>query len=212
MPDRTATTLLRLARDPRTGRLRRGAALDVGLRAALFTDLVFAGHIVSAGRAPSAVADLSTGDRFQDILRDAVATRPGVAWPRWFRHVHTDRAAIVDELLTQGRWEQQNTGVRPSYRDGEPEGIAELGRHLRDVGARRAEPFGPQDASLAALCVICGALDRPEPRAIRKELKPLMATIGDPGDPHDPLRIAVHAALGGASLTIRRSRWGKGIG
>ncbi|MEP6599031.1 MAG: GPP34 family phosphoprotein [Actinomycetota bacterium] len=209
MPDRTATTLLRLARDPRSGQLRRGSALDVGLRAALFTDLVFAGHVISASRAPSAVTDHGTGDRFLDILRDAVARRPAVSWPRWFRHVRSDRSALIDELVEQRRWQQQSAGLRPSFRDGEPEGILELGRHLRAVAAHHADPVDARDAALAALCKICGALDRPEPRAIRKDLQPLLATIGDPDD---PVRGAIHAALGGASVTIRRSRWGKGIG
>lgn len=208
VPDRTATTLVRLARDPRSGRLRRGSALDIGLRGALFVDLVFAGHLVSDGRAPVAATTEPTGDRFLDILRDAVAARPGVAWPRWYRHVRTDRRAIVGELVADGRWRQESGRRRPQYRDGDPAGIAELGRRLRAVGGNRVEPRDDTEAALAALCVICGALDRPDPGAVRKELRPLIDTIALSDD---EVRVAVRSALGGASLALRGARRGRGV-
>jgi len=93
MPDELiATDLLRIARDPGTGRLVRRNTLAVGLRAALLAELALAGQIVDYAGAPYAISTAPNKHRFLDQIRDAVAARPGVSWPRWFRHVHGDRA------------------------------------------------------------------------------------------------------------------------
>ena len=207
MPDRTATTLLRLARDPSTGRLRHPSSLDVGLRAGLFADLVLSGHLISHQRAPLPTPADATGDRFLDALRDAVAGRPDVAWVRWFRHVHSDRAAVVGELVAQGRWEQAGGRMRPTYRDEDATEMVALGQHLARVAELRRDPRDGYEVALAAIGAMCGAVGtRPRPRALRHDLQPLLDHIGVP---EDPIRRALQANLAAAAITIRRVRRGR---
>ena len=102
MPDELiATDLLRIARDPSTGRLVRRNTLAVGLRAALFAELALAGQIVDNAGAPHAIGAAPNTHRFLDQIRDAVAARPEVSWTRWFRHVHGDRVALVKVEQTE---------------------------------------------------------------------------------------------------------------
>jgi hypothetical protein len=205
--DRTATTLLRLARDPRTGRLRYPSALDVGLRSSLFADLVLSGYVVSEQRSPLPTAADPTGDSFLDALRDAVAARPRVAWLRWFRHVHSDRGAIVAELVAQGRWAPTGGRLRPTFSDDRETEVGELSRHLAAVAEQRTAPRDGYDVALAVIGTLCGAVGgRPRPRALRRELRPLMDYFGVP---EDPIRRALQANLTATSIAIRRVRRGR---
>jgi Golgi phosphoprotein 3 (GPP34) len=209
VPDRTATTLLRLARDPRTGRLRHPSALDVGLRASLFADLVLSGRVISEERAPLPTPADPTGDAFLDALRDAVAARPRVAWLRWFRHVHSDRGAIVSELVAQGRWTPTGGRLRPTYRDDAHAEIVELSRHVAAVAEQRRTPDDGYQVILAIIATLCGAVGgRPRPRALRRELRPLLDYFGVP---EDPIRRALQANLTATSIAIRRVRRGRAM-
>jgi len=209
-PDRTSTNLLRLGRDPGTGRIRHGSALDIGLRAGLFADLALAGGVVSVNGAPRAVDIGPTGDRFADAVRAAVAARPGVAWPRWYRHVHTDRTAMINELLTQQRWTKR-PGLLARYDDADQAGAIELGERAASVAAIRREPRDAREVALAILSVLCGTQGGlPRPRAMKDELRPLLDDVGDPDDPEDPVRRTVQHALFSAASTIRRVRRGGG--
>jgi hypothetical protein len=112
VPDRLATQLLLIAHDPTTGRLRRPRMLDIGLRAALFTDLVLAGRVTEQYRAPFAEQSTESDDHMLDAVERAVVRRPYVGWWRWFRHVRADRLALVGELLADGRWTDRDGATR----------------------------------------------------------------------------------------------------
>src|SRR6266581_3712607 len=61
--DRMATDLLRLARDPITGRIKHRTGVDVCLRAALFADLALRGQIINRRGSPAVALPELTGDR-----------------------------------------------------------------------------------------------------------------------------------------------------
>jgi hypothetical protein len=215
MPDELiATDLLRIARDPSTGRLVRRNTLAVGLRAALFAELALAGQIVDNAGAPHAISAAPNTHRFLDQIRDAVAARPEVSWPRWFRHVHGDRVALVNELINDELWTPVG---RHRYTDVDAATMLDRARRLTAVGALRTPPANSPDAVLGMLLVICGATAVPEtigrpparpsprPKAMRKELRPLLDAIG-PRD--DPVRVAVQCAVGAGATVVRKVRRG----
>ncbi len=207
MPDRIATSLLRIARNPASGRVGHGNTLDIGLRAGLFADLALAGAVISNDAAPLAIDIGTTGDRFLDAVARAVAGRPGVSWPRWYRHVHDDRTALIGDLVEHGRWVRRSR-IPARYDDVDQPGAIELAEHANAVAVRRTPPRDAADAVLGTLCAICGAVDaRPRPRAMRDELRPLLDEIGVP---EDPIRITVQHALFSAASTVRRARTGRG--
>lgn len=216
MPDELiATDLVRIARDPSTGRLVRRSTLAVGLRAALLADLALAGQIVDYAGAPYAVGTTPNTHRFLDQIRDAVAARPGVSWPRWFRHVHGDRIALVNELVNDEVWTPVG---RNRYIDVDGTTMLDRARRVTAVAELRMPPADAPDAVLAMLLVICGATAVPEtigrpparpsprPRAMRNELRPLLDAIG-PID--DPVRIAVQHAVGTGATIVRKVRRGR---
>jgi Golgi phosphoprotein 3 (GPP34) len=204
VPDRTATRLLLIARDPRTGRLRYPTVLDAGLRATLFADLILSGRIRSDGLAPVAADSPLSGDRILDAVHRAVANRANVAWPRWYRHVRADRLVLTAELVEQGRWEPVGGLLRPAFRDTEPDQALETAQHVLAVAEKRGEPRDSADAVLALVSVLCGAVGTaPRPRALRSELITLLDTIGSTTD---PVRRAMQNSLVGATVGIRRAR------
>lgn len=201
MPDRLATQLLLIARDPGSGRLRHPTSLDIGLRAALFTDLLLAERITAQRGGPYAETAEESDDRILDAVQRAVVRRPGVAWWRWFRLVRVDRIALVDELVGSGRWTATG-GVRPHYGDEQAGAALERSEHLRRVATLQIAPADPGEAVLAALTTMCGSITgRPHPRALRRELVPLLDTVsrsGQPGAAHLP------SVLRGAAMRLRR--------
>jgi Golgi phosphoprotein 3 (GPP34) len=216
MPDELiATDLLRIARDPSSGRLVRRNTLAVGLRAALFADLALAGQIVDYAGAPYATGAASSTHRFLDQIRDAVAARPGVSWPRWFRYVHGDRIALVNELVDDELWTPVG---RNRYIDVDAASMLDRARRLTAVATLRAPPADAPDAILAMLLVVCGAtavpqtLGRPparpspRPKAMRNELRPLLDAVGPPDD---AVRIAVQHAVGTGATVVRKVRRGR---
>jgi hypothetical protein len=216
MPDGLiATDLLRIARDPSSGRLVRRNTVAVGLRAALFADLALAGQIVDYAGAPYATGTASNTHRFLDQIRDAVAARPGVSWPRWFRYVHSDRIALVNELVDDELWTPVG---RNRYIDVDATSMLDRARQMTSVAALRTPPADAPDAILAMLLVICGAtavpqtLGRPparpspRPKAMRNELRPLLDAVGSP---NDPVRIAVQHAVGTGATVVRKVRRGR---
>ena len=210
-----ATKLLRIARDPASGRLVRHNTLAVGLRSALFAELALAGQIVDHAGAPYAISTAPTAHRFLDQIRDAVAARPGVSWPRWFRHVHGDRIALVNELVNDELWTQVGHN---RYTDVDAASMLDLARRVTAVASLRKPPADAADSILAMLLVICGATAVPEtigrpparpsprPKAMREELRPLLDAIG-PLD--DPVRIAVQYAIGTGATVVRKVRRGR---
>lgn len=216
MPDELiATDLLRIARDPSSGRLVRRNTLAVGLRAALFADLALAGQIVDYAGAPYATGAASSTHRFLDQIRDAVAARPGVSWARWFRYVHGDRIALVNELVDDELWTPVG---RNRYIDVDAASMLDRARRLTAVAALRTPPADAPDAILAMLLVVCGAtavpqtLGRPparpspRPKAMRNELRPLLDAVGPPDD---AVRIAVQHAVGTGATVVRKVRRGR---
>lgn len=201
MPDRLATRLLLIARDPASGRLRRAGALDVGLRAALFTDLLLAGRITEQRGAPYAPDAEQSEDRILDAVQRAVASRPGVPWWRWFRHVRADRDALVDDLMGAGRWTEDGA-VPPRFRDERADDAVALGQSMLDLSQLRKAPVDNGDAVLAALTVMCGSIaGRPRPRALRRELDPLLEPVVRSNATG---AAAVPRMLRGAAMRIRR--------
>jgi hypothetical protein len=168
VPDRLATQLLRVARDPASGRLHNPGPLASGLRAALFTDLILTGRVREAGRGPYADEPADSGDRILDAVQRAVARRPDVAWWRWFRHVRVDRVALVDELVQAGRWTAHHGGRGAAYEDRDADEALARAETLRRVVAGELAPADSRQAVLAMLTVMCGSIDqRPHPRSVR---------------------------------------------
>jgi hypothetical protein len=201
--DRLATDLLRIARDPVSGRIRHRRSVDICLRAALFADLAARGHIVDEAGAPALVAAEPTGDRILDAVCDAVLRRPGVAWPRWFRHVSADGQAIRGELVAAGRW-QRRGGWRPSFVDEEADAVLARTHELDRVARYERAPADEREAVLATLTIMCGSTSGwPRPGAVKKELASLVGSI-----PDATLRTIVHSA----ATTMRRTRRGGSVG
>lgn len=201
MPDRLATQLLLLARSPTTGRLRHPGALDIGLRAALFTDLLLAGRITEQRGGPFATEAASSDDRILDAVQRTVANRPGVPWWRWFRLVRADRNVLVAELVESGRWTRR-AGARPSYGDEQSGAQLERGEHLLAVAALRTAPADEREAVLAVLTTMCGSIaGRPHPRALPRDLRPLTDGISVSAEPG---AAALPRMLRGAAMRLRR--------
>lgn len=213
--DLIATDLLRIARDPYTGRLGRRSTLAVGLRAALFAQLALAGQVEDRDGRPAAVDAGPNAHRFLDQLREGVAGRPDVSWLRWYRHVHGDRIALVKELVDEGRWAPSG---RHRYEDEDADGALDLAREVTAVATFQLPPSTAHDAVLGMLSVICGttavpdvvgrppARPAPRPKAMRRELRPLLDVIG-PID--DPVRLAVQNAVGASATVVRKVRHGR---
>jgi hypothetical protein len=204
VPARTATTLLLIARDPGTGRLRYPTVLDAGLRATLFADLILSGRIRSDGLGPVAADVPPSGDRILDAVHRAVAGRRDVAWARWYRHVRADREVLTAELVEQGRWESTGGRLRPTFRDTAPDVTLDAAQHTLAVTEKRGQPRDSAEAVLAVVAVLCGAVGgAPRPRALRSELITLLDTIGGTTD---PVRRAMQTSLFGATVGMRRAR------
>jgi Golgi phosphoprotein 3 (GPP34) len=199
---RTATTLILIARDPVTGQLRNRALLDAGLRATLLADLILSGRLVSDGLAPFVNEAPPSGDRILDGLRDGIARREGVSWPRWYTHARVDRDALTRELVDSGRWRAGGKGRRLAFLDTASGATLEIAEHIRAVLAGYGQVRDAQDAVLAVVAGMCGALgDRPRYRAFRRELRPLLDAIADIEQ-----RRMVNNSLVGASIAMRRRR------
>jgi hypothetical protein len=218
VPDRLATQLLRLARDPGSGRLRHPGPLATGLRAALFTDLILTGRVSEADRGPHAQEPAESGDRILDAVQRAVAHRPDVPWWRWFRHVRADRVALVDELVQAGRWTPHHSGLGAAYKDRDADEALERAETLRRVVTGDRAPADSRQAVLGVLTVMCGSIDqRPHPRAVRlraprgrdrsvpsllrNEWHPLIEAAASTGEPGADLLAEM---LFGASRLLKR--------
>ena len=178
--DRLATQLLLISRDPATGRLRHPGVLDIGLRAALFTDLLLNGHISQQRGGPFAEEMGVDNDRILDAVLRTVERRPGVAWSRWFRHVRVDRTALVGELVDAGRWTEEG-GLSPRYHDEQSDAALAHAESLRQIAELHAQPGTAGEGVLAILTVMCGSITgRPRPRALRRELDPLLTQLVRP--------------------------------
>lgn len=200
--DRMATVLLRVARNPVSGRLRHSGSLDVALRAALLADLALAGQIGDWQNTPAVIGHEPTGDRFLEAVRDAVQSRPGVTWIRWFRHVGTDRTALRNELVRTGLW-RRRPGTRLSYTDSEPNAVLALRVELDRVASNARAPVDTREATLAALAAICGATGHwPRPSAVRRDLARLVDGI-----PDSTTRVIVKSA----ATALRRTRLGRSL-
>jgi hypothetical protein len=209
MPDKIATSLLRIALDTDRGTLRHPRALAICTRGALFADLAFAGCLVDGGRSPQITGAAATGDRILDTLRAAVGNQPGHVWRRWFTYVGVDREAVCRELVDSGSWTVEQDRRLPMltttrYRDEQADAALTLvGRTLEIIEHRRV-PNDGREAVLAALSVICGSITgRPKPRAMETDLLRLLDVIGTL---QDPTRRAVQASLDSAATAVRRGR------
>jgi hypothetical protein len=199
-PDRMATDLLRIARDPVTGRINHRASVYACLRAALFADLELSGRIVNRRGAPALAVPEPTGDRMLDAVRGTVEQRPGVLWLRWFRHVSTDCTALRNELIADGRWHRQG-GWRASFADHDSDAVLALAHQLDQVTRHERAPADSREAVLATLAAMCGATTggRPRPVTVKQDLAPLFTTFAEDTIPK---------IIDAAATSMRRARRG----
>lgn len=201
MPDRIATDLLRMARNPATGRLRHRSSLEIALRAALFAELALTGQVIDEVNAPRLTSDEPTGDRVFDAIRRTVQARPDVTWRRWFRHVSVDRTVLTAELVDAGRWERKS-GLGRAFTDSAPEEAQAMAYEVNRIVTFDRAPVDSREAVLALLAVACGAVGRrPRPAALRRELK----SVFDEVNHHTTQKI-----IATAGTVIRRGRRGFG--
>jgi hypothetical protein len=201
MPE-LATDLLLIARNPVNGRLRHRSALERGLRAALFTELIVAGLIVDDGGAPYATTRDRSGDHVLDTLHTAVTDRPGTIWRRWFHLVAADRTVLTKKLVEDGRWRRERDRFgRIRWRDTASDSTLALAHTITAVAAFRQPPADRNQAVLAILSTVCGSISgRPHPRELRHSLRPLLDAIGPTSD---AMRRDLQANLAGCGLAIR---------
>jgi hypothetical protein len=198
--DRMATDLLRLARDPVTGRIKHRTGVDVCLRAALFADLALRGQIINRRGSPAVALPEPTGDRMLDAVRGTVAHRPGVVWLRWFRHVSTDCTALRNELIADGRWQRQG-GWRACFADQDSDAMLALAHQLDQVTRHERAPTDSREAVLATLAAMCGATTGglPRPVTVKQDLEPLFTTFAEDTIPK---------IIDAAATSMRRARRG----
>lgn len=207
MPDqfdhsnRLATQLLLIGRSPATGRLHHPRVLDIGLRAATFSELILQGRLISRDGAPFVLGDAQSGDHVLDTIATAVSRREHVQWWRWYRHSRSDRLELIRELVACGRWTRRRRGMFPSFDDADDLAAQAVAQRLEHA-QRTAEIADARQGVLAVLSAMCGTNGRrPDPRSLRKELKPLLDQIvatSEPNAEHLP------SALVGAAVLMRK--------
>jgi hypothetical protein len=197
-----ATDLLLIGRNPLSGRLRHRSALEKGLRAALFTELILSRRIGDSGNCPAALTTDPLDDDVLDAVRSAVARRPRVIWRRWYHHVAADRAVLTKALVADGRWRRERDRLgRAVWRDTDQGASLATAHAVSQVAELRQTPADPEQAVLAILSVMCGAISgRPRPRDLRGRLDTLLQIIGPTSD---PVRRDVEAALSGCAASVR---------
>jgi hypothetical protein len=201
--DRIAIDLLRIARNPATGRLRHTSSLEAALRGALFAEMAFDGYLVDESNAPSTTLAEPTDDRVFELIWQAVRERPNVAWRRWFRWVKGDRTAMCRELVEAQRWVPK-PGRRTAFTDVESDQALAMSIELNRIAAFERSPKDSREAVLVLLGVACGAVGpRPRPSAVRRELKLVLASV----DNATAAKVVTTAAA-----VIRRRRLGLGSG
>jgi Golgi phosphoprotein 3 (GPP34) len=199
VPDRIAVDLLRMARDPATGRIRHRNALDISLRAALLAELALNGKIVDEINAPVLTSGEPTGDRIFDAILRTVQERPNVTWRRWFRHVRVDREALCAELIEAGRWEPSRSW-HAAFSDTKPEEAQAIAFEIQRIARFERAPRDSREAVLTLLAIASGAVGRrPRPTAVRRELK----SVFDAVNHHSTQKIVATAAT-----VTRKSRRG----
>ena len=205
----------RLSLDPERGRIRHGNRVGIGIRGAVFAELILDGRIGGLSW-PKAVGAAETGDRMPDAVHAAVRGRQKTNWKRWFAHVGADLDAASAELIRLGVWHRDPSG---RLRDADPGlRLAQSDRIAQVVDVARSGSGGavfgelpPEDAAVALLATGAGLLGgRPRPRAALAQFdRVLPARSGRPlqrvalrargevavPDERDVLRAAVHAAL-----------------
>jgi hypothetical protein len=217
-PESLGLTVCRLLFDPAAGRFRHRGRTGIGIRAALFVELVLDGRLTGA-QCPQAVGSGTTGDRLSDSLHRAVASRRPVRWKRWYGHVHADLAAAAEELQRLGTWHRDSgTGrlidtradlaATQARRVGELLGISTQARQTVQPGGMPVLPdLGLDEAALVLLGVGGGVSgSRPRPRAALAELDLLLPpdqatgrwrgrSASEPPSERTVVRAAVRAAL-----------------
>jgi hypothetical protein len=98
-------------------------------------------------------------DQILSAVLAAVAQRPGVAWPRWFRHVRDDRSALVARLVGSGRWIALG-GHR--FRDVDPLGAERLQARTFTVSELVEAPLDERETVLGYLYALTGPTMTPE--------------------------------------------------
>jgi hypothetical protein len=204
--DRIATDLLRVGLDA-NHKLVAERGLGVGLRAALFSDLAFAGAIGDAGRHPTPTGE-APDDRILRAVHATVQRRSHVGWGRWYRHVDVDVEALTDELIAAGRWaELGRSALARSFHERDASQALALGRRARAVGLGRVAPASPHEAVLGVLTVaIGGGHGEARPRDT-VPLKDLLEAFPDlPGQRRQGAVGAVQAAQNVLRRRFRRYR------
>jgi len=198
-----ATDLLLIGRNPLSGRLRHRSAHEKGLRAALFTELILTRRIGDSANSPAALTTDPLDDSVLDAVLGAVTRRPRVVWRRWYHHVAADRAVLTKALIADGRWRRERDRLgRAVWRDTDQGASLAIAHAVSQVAELRQAPASPEQAVLAILSAMCGAIaGRPRPRDLRGRLDTLLEAVGPTSD---PVRRDIQAALTGCGASVRR--------
>jgi hypothetical protein len=109
---------------------------------------------------------------------------------------------LTRALIADGRWTRERDPFgRTRFRDDDQNASLALAHAITSVAERRQDPANSDQATLALLATMCGAIvGRPRPRDLRGPLAALLDSIGPPSD---PVRRDISAALNGCAAAIR---------
>jgi hypothetical protein len=154
------------------------------------------------GAAPGGSSDaVSNGvaqDQILSAVLAAVAQRPGVAWPRWFRHVRDDRSALVARLVGSGRWVALG-GHR--FRDVDPLAAERLQARTFTVSELVEAPVDERETVLGYLYALTGPAMTPE-HVLGWEVRLARLDLAPGG-------ASVRAVLAAARAVNRRGRFSR---
>lgn len=206
-PLRLAAYFVRLARDPRSGRVPWNGPAAIGVRCGHLLQMVLSGHLQDQAGSPIPTA---TPDPLDDVLRtrwEAIRQRPGLTWYEWYwkqqadvaRDLQLEERALVQAGVWQGATRRVFGVVPRRVFSDRSDDVSRDRRAIADDIARSCSREWV--LALDGIAAVCGlsteAVETVEQR-IGETISPATAR-------------AVVGALDGAAATISLAKTGGGV-